>query len=545
MPALVRKILAARGVGSSEQIDRHFASPESGILDPFLLPDMEAAVSRLTAALAARETVLIFGDYDVDGMTSVAWLARFLRSRGGEVAVRVPHRISDGYGLSSRVIDRAAEAGARVVVAVDCGTTAFEACDMAAGRGVDLIIADHHQPDHELPRPLALVNPWRRDSIYPSPDLAAVGVVTKLGQALSARLALDGADARDLLDLTAVGTVADSVSLTGENRALVRLGLESIRRGPRPAIAAILETAGIEASRVGAGEIAFQIAPRLNAAGRLASPETALDLLLCDDPQRCRARAAELEKLNLERRALLDRVVRDAEERVLNESGSGASLIALASAEWHPGVLGIAASRLVERFGVPTILMSVDGGIVRGSGRTAGEIDLLEWLRPSADGLRSFGGHRAAIGLSMKEEVLSEFIRRLNERADRLPPPVGKGLTIDARAELSEIDEDLLRWFDRLEPFGAGNEEPLLAVKGRLAGYPRVLKQKHLKFDITDGVARRECIAFQMGERARSIEAYDGEIHVAVRVTRNSFRGEDRLQLQVKDLSIDDPFRIA
>lgn len=547
MPPLFRRILAVRGLAGRDEVGRHMGPPEAEIHDPFLLRDMDAAVDRISTAIAGREKILIFGDYDVDGMTSVAWLSRYLRSLGADPMVRVPHRIADGYGITAAGVDRAAASGVKLLITVDCGTSAFAACERAAHHGIDLIVADHHQPDPDLPPAFALVNPWRRDSAYPSPDLCAVGVVTKLGQALALRLGSAGGNPSELFDLTAIGTVADSVSLTGENRAFVRLGLDSIRRRPRPAIAALLETAGLESARFGAGEIAYQIAPRLNAAGRLGDPQTALDLLLSDDLSHCRRRAIELEQLNLERRRLLDRVVRDAEERVIREGGSAdaAPMIALASPDWHPGVLGIAASRLVERFGVPAILMGIEGGIVRGSGRTCGEIDLLEWMRPCSGGLRSFGGHRAAIGMTLQEEDLRDFLGRLTEHARRLPPAPDSGsrtLTIDARAELSEITRDLLEWLDRLEPFGIGNEEPVVAVKGRLAGYPRVLKQKHLRFDITDGTTRRECIAFQMGERAGAIESFDGEIHVAARVTRNLFRGEERLQLQVRDLAIDDPF---
>ncbi len=549
LPRLIRRLLVNRGIDGAARM-RRWLSPDVGDLhDPFLLPDLDRAASRIDRALRDGERILVFGDYDVDGITSAALLKRHLERIGGEVRVRIPARLTEGYGLSSVAIEEAAAWGAHLLITADCGTTALDEIAAARSRGIDVIVADHHVPGPELPEASAIVNPRREESQYPFPELAAVGVTAKILEGLSRiRLSADpeSPSPNDLYDLVALGTIADAVSIAGENRIIVRHGLRIMRSKPKPAIVALAVAAGVNVARIGSADIAFQVVPRLNAAGRLGDSSTALDLLLSDDPERCGFLAAALETHNVRRRALLERVVQDvAATKGIAEAAARGEPIVLESSEWHPGVVGIAASRVAEAFGVPAILLAEEGGIARGSGRAAGEVDLLGLLRASASSLTTFGGHRAAVGLTLDVDRFPRFRDDLLSAARK--NPVGMkvetdGIRIDAVARLSEIDLKLLDWLDRFEPFGPGNSEPVLAVQGRIVGEVRVLKERHLRFDIASQGVRRECIAFGRADRARDIEAACGEVHLAVVPSRNVYQGEERLQLQVKDIALVDPF---
>jgi single-stranded-DNA-specific exonuclease len=550
MPRLVARLLRSRCPAGPEAVRRFLEPSLDGLSDPFLLPGLRAAAERLDHAIKARERIYVFGDYDVDGMTSAALLARFLGGLGGQVRVRIPDRLTEGYGPTTLIIDEARACDAGVVVMVDCGTTAVDVIDYANGHGIDVIVADHHLPEPELPSAFALINPWREDSTYPFRDLAAVGVTTKLAEGISKLRSEQGRAAHEpypLLDLTAIGSIADGMSLTDENRILVRAGLTLIRERPRPALRALIDSAGLDGPRISSMDVAFQIVPRLNAAGRMGDAGTALEMLMSEDVERCRFLAAVLDRHNLERRRLLDLVVGEATTMARPAVEQGEPIV-LASANWHPGVLGIAASRLAERFALPAILLSVEEGIARGSGRTFGEIDLLDLVRSQAGELRTFGGHRAAVGLSVAVDRLESVRQGIVGRARQALSTLAgeeRGLHVDARGALADVTPELMAWMDRLGPFGAGNPEPLLAFHGRVAGGVRVLKARHLRFDFTDGRTRHECIGFDLADRARDLGNAREEIHVAARVTWNTYRGESRLQLQLRDLSVDDPFRIG
>jgi single-stranded-DNA-specific exonuclease len=327
----------------------------------------------------------------------------------------------------------------------------------------------------------------------------------------------------------------------------VRQGLRNLRAGARPAFAALASVAGIDVRRIGSTDVAFAIVPRLNAAGRLGDGKTALGLLLCDDIERCHGLAALLETHNVRRRDLLARVVDGAIAAV--DAGGFAGRgepIVLASQDWHPGVVGIAASRIAEAYGVPAILLASDGRIARGSGRAADGVDLLEMLRDASARLQAFGGHRSAVGLTIEVGEIPSFREEILRAARKNPPPTRvdrETLEVDARAEPGEIDMRLLDWLDRFEPFGRGNPEPVLAVRGRMAGEVRVLKERHLRFDLAGpGGGRLECIGFGLGDAASRLSASAGEVHAAGVVTRNSFRGEERVQFQVRDIAFVDPF---
>jgi single-stranded-DNA-specific exonuclease len=530
-------------------IERYLDPSLDELSDPALLPDLAVAATRLDHALTAREPVFLFGDYDVDGMTSIALLRRYLSRLGGRLRTRIPDRLTEGYGLSEMVVGEAHAWGARLLVTADCGTTAHAPIARARELGLDVIVADHHQPEGSLPPATAIVNPWREESRVAFPDLAAVGVATRIIEGLW-RLRTDRGQETpspfDLLDLTAIGTIADSVRLEGDNRVLVHHGLRILRENPRPAMRALMRICGIARDHVGSGDIAFRIAPRLNAAGRLGDAPTALELLLSEDGERCEELAAILDRHNRERQILLERVVLEA-TRQAEADGAPArgEPIVLASGDWHLGVLGIGAARLAERFGVPAILLAQEGTTLRGSGRTAGDCDLLGLLRACSGLLASFGGHRAAVGLRLDAADFVRLRARLGEEARGLGVPLGpkeRIQWIDAHAEMDEVDLPLVDWIDRLGPFGQGNQEPVFALRGRVEGPVRILKERHLRFDLTAPGVRRECIGFGMAEQAGTLSDREAEVHVAATPTRNVYRGEARIQLQLRDIAREDPF---
>ncbi|MBM3288299.1 MAG: single-stranded-DNA-specific exonuclease RecJ [Candidatus Eisenbacteria bacterium] len=549
VPRLVRRLLRARGLASDEQVRAFLAPALEDLSDSALLPDVAPAIERLRKALDRRETIFVFGDYDVDGLTATALMCRYLERLGANVRARVPERLGEGYGLSPKIVEEAESLGARLLIAADSGTNAREAVAKANALGIDVIVADHHQIEGDLPRADAVVNPWREDSSYPFPDLAAVGIVARLLDALWRSGAGSGQgwpSPREYLDLVALGTIADNVRLEGDNRILAHAGLSLLRRAPRPAMRALMKVAGVVPERLGSSDVGYRLAPRLNAAGRVGEASVALSLLLCDDEERCQALAMALDCHNQERRRLLDRVEREATEMAEADPRrlSGAPLL-LQSDRWHPGVLGIAAARMADRFGVPAILLASDGATLRGSGRTAGRWDLLDLVRLCADDLLTFGGHRAAVGLSLAPDAFERFRERFLDAAMARGISSSEGervQEIDARADLEEVDLDFLDWLERLEPFGAGNNEPVLALKGTVSGGVRVLKDEHLKFDLTDGRTRRECIGFGWAGQARWLEGQRGDVHVAASASRNVYRGEERIQLQVRGLSGENPF---
>ncbi|MBD3163048.1 MAG: single-stranded-DNA-specific exonuclease RecJ [Candidatus Eisenbacteria bacterium] len=546
IPRVVRLLLDQRGLCGPDPTGAPAVPSLEDRADPFELPDLRVAAERIARALRDAEPIYVFGDYDVDGITSAALLTRGLERMGGRVRTRVPNRLTDRYGLSRTAVEEAAAWGGSLIIAADSGTSALEEIALASRLGLDVIVADHHQPGPELPPAQALVNPWRSDSRYPFPDLSAAGVVTRLLEGLVRLGGTAGYDPREDLDLSALGTVADSVPLQGENRILVHHGLQRIRANPRPGLRALIDATRIDPSWITATDLAYQIVPRLNAAGRLGDSETALALLLSDALPECRRLAAVLQRHNEERKELLEQVVRQATAGAEADPAvaSGMPLV-LQGEGWHPGVLGIAAARLAERFSVPTILLTVEDGVSRGSGRTARGCDLLALVEDAAGSLRTYGGHRAAIGLTMESGRFDQFRERVLETARRTPGVVGGGeriLEVDLRATLAELDFPLLDWLDRLEPFGVGNEEPVFAVRGRVAGPIRILKERHLRFDLIDKGEQRECIAFNFADRAGELRVPERTVHVAASVTRNRYRGRERLQLTVRELAIEDPF---
>ncbi len=492
LPLPVARVLLRRGYGDPETAHRYLRPSLEHLHDPFLLRDMDEAVRRLLEAIRLGQKVLLYGDYDVDGVTSVVILKKAVELAGGQASFHIPHRVREGYGMRTGVIEKAAHEGVRLVVSLDTGIRAAEVVRRARELGIDVIVTDHHPPDAELPAALAVLNPQRADCSYPDKGLCGAGVAFKLVEALFRSLDWPGARQqrmlRSFLKLVAIATVADVVPLTGENRVLVKLGLEGLRSVRNPGLRALLDLSGLSEGVIpSAPQVAFRVAPRLNAAGRMADGSDAVELLTTDDPLRARELAERFHQLNQVRQQAEAEIV----ENILEECSrvpvtAQQKALVFAGEGWHRGVVGIAASRLVERFHRPVLVLSLDRetGLAHGSGRSIPSFHLLEALESLSGLLIRFGGHRQAVGLTLPVERIPELQTRLNEHAsERLNDgdlvPV---LEIDALLRLSELDESVPNGVLSMAPFGFGNPSPVFALLGaEVGGPPVVLKDKHLR----------------------------------------------------------------
>lgn len=506
-PAAAR-VLLHRGYGDAEAA-RRFLRPSLGDLhDPRLLLGLEPALQRLRRAIAAREKILLYGDYDVDGTTAVVILKTALELAGGQAGFHIPHRLKEGYGMQTDVVERAAFDGVTLLVSVDTGIRAGEVVRRARQLGIDVIVTDHHPPEAELPPALAVLNPKQPGCPYPEKNLCGAGVAFKLAQALMSSLDWSREKLermlRSFLKLVAIGTVADVVPLTGENRVLVKHGLAELRAVRNPGLRALLEVAGFAPGDVPtAGQVAFRIAPRLNAAGRMAEADRVIRLLVTADEAEARRLAAELHALNAERQQTESEIVRVILEAclLLPVTDRQAALV-FAGRDWHRGVVGIVATRLVERFHRPVFVLSEDPetGLAQGSGRSIPSFDLLAALEAMADLFTRFGGHRQAAGVSLPLKRVEEFRQRLNAyAAARLgPEDFRPRLEFDAEVDLAELTDEFVTDIFAMAPFGFGNPAPLFAVPGvEVSSPPAVLKERHLRVNL------------RQGERALAVKAFD------------------------------------
>ncbi len=527
VPRLLAELLLRRGLSEGEEARLFLDSSLSSFCDPFLFEDMEAAVERLMQALSSREPVGVFADYDVDGVSAAALLIAFLRSLGAETHIYIPHRLREGYGLNLRGLQYLREKGCRLVVAVDCGTASLEEVEEAGGLGLSVIVADHHEPGDELPPALALLNPMKPESRYPDRGLTGVGVTLKLAAALRSRLRERGwpvelPNLREMLDLVALGTVADVALLRGENRTLVSHGLRELAKGRRVGVAALKEVSGLGEGDVTAGQVGFILAPRLNAAGRLGEAGLAAELLLTGDRTRARALAERLEALNRERQALQEGVLTDVRERLKSpEQPEGARAIVLASPSWHPGVLGIVAARVAEQYFRPTALIAIEGERGKGSARSIPTFDLYRGLIQCSRELLSFGGHRHAAGITIETSKVEAFRERLDEAVGEQlgPEDFRPRLILDGRASLPELTLELVQELSRLSPHGRGNPRPVLLIEGaEVMGEPRLLGREgqHLRVRLRQRGKVLEAIGFQVEEGARRQLLDGGLLDLAV-----------------------------
>ena len=542
VPELLARLLTGRGVTDPAAAGRFLEASLAECHDPLLLHGMAAAVERLVTARQRGETVCVYGDYDVDGITATALLVGFFRSAGIATFYHIPNRLEHGYGLAAAGIRAAADAGARVIVSVDCGVTAVTEAELCRELGIDLIITDHHTPGETLPAACAVINPSLKECRFPFKLLAGVGVAFNLLIALRSRLRSAGCFAggdppnlREYLDLVALGTVADVVPLTDENRLFVRYGLRELSGTRRPGIAALKSVAGITGD-VTCYDLGFRLAPRLNACGRLEDATRGVELLLSRDPAEAAAIAEELDASNRERQLIEGDILREA-IGMLEADEKARKGIVLASPAWHPGVIGIVASRLVERYHRPTVLVALSDGNGRGSGRSIPAFHLYEALAACSATLLKFGGHKYAAGLSVAEEDLLAFVAEFEAHAaalltdDDLLPEI----LIDAELTPADITAALPGVVARLEPYGAGNPAPLFLLAGAPVLDRRVLKEKHLRLRLGLPGGAVDAIAFNRGDFVPA-----GVVDVVFSPEINVWNGRESLQLKVRDLKNSD-----
>jgi single-stranded-DNA-specific exonuclease len=483
------RVLCARGYGDPVQA-RRFLEPELKHLhDPWALRDMPAAVDRLLRAIEQKEPVLLYGDYDADGTSAIVILMKGLELAGGKPSFHVPHRLRDGYGMRSEVVEHAAASGVKLIVSVDTGIRANDVVRHAAALGIDTIVTDHHLPEAELPPALAVLNPNRADCTYPEKNLCGAGVAFKLIDALTSKLGWETGRRERLLDsllkLVAIATVADVVPLTGENRVIVKRGLEGLRNVRNPGLRALLDVSGFAAGgSPGARQVAFQVAPRINAAGRMASANDVVEMFLTRDPARARELAAKLHALNQDRQQTEAEIARFIFEQCASVPVTdGDAALVFAAEGWHRGVVGIVASRVVERFHRPVFVLGIENGIAQGSGRSIPAFHLLQALETMPDLFTKFGGHRQAAGLSMAAGLVESFRERLRLYASQrlTPADFERELAIDAEIDLAELTDAAAVDILRLAPFGFGNPAPLFAARDvEVAAPPEIRNDRHL-----------------------------------------------------------------
>lgn len=540
IPPEFARLLLGRGIESESDI-RTFLSPSLDDLhDPFLMPDMDAAVHRIEHAVSSGERILLHGDYDADGMSAAALLTHAFRRLGGIVETFVPHRTRDGYDLSEAGLERAGRIGASLIVTADCGVTALEAVARAGRQGRDVIVTDHHRPGRRLPSAVAVVNPMRADSRYPFPALAGVGVAFKLTQALFDRAGISASEANQHLDLVALGTVADQMPLQGENRILVRAGLRALAVSRKPGIRALLTRVGApEGDSVGTDHISFRLGPRLNSVGRMGSADSGVKLLMTSDPREAERLAGYLERRNAERRQADQRVYAEVEAQIASRFDPARdSAVVVWGDDWHPGVIGIVASRIVDATHRPTVVVSFDGDIGRGSGRSIGDFSLHSALEQLSEHLERFGGHRMAAGLSIRRDRIEQFAEGLQEIASReLGDGAGQeGVQVDVELSIGAADRSLLTWLNRASPFGAGNPAPVFLVRAVELRETRSVGPEgvHLRCMLVDGEDSLEAIGFGLGARRPEVAAGD-QFDVLFHFEENRWNGRTRLQARMLD----------
>ncbi len=542
---LVARLLIGRG-HSIESARQFLAARLADLPDPFLLPDMDKAVARLQAAIVNGEKIAIHGDYDVDGITGTVLLFAGLGALGGrELEYHIPLRLRDGYGLSAEALQAAAGRGVRVVVSVDCGVSAHAEALLARNLGIDLIITDHHQPPPTLPEALAVINPQREESHFPFPNLAGVGVAFFLLAALRKSLRQEGwfadrvePDLRQHLDLVALGTIADLVPLQDINRTLTRHGLSLLESGQRTGVRALKQVAGVKT--VNCGAVGFQLAPRLNAAGRMEDAGLGVALLLEEDMVRALQAARYLDQCNRERQELEKLTLREAETAVAGLSADHTHAIILGGEGWHPGVIGIVASRLVERYYRPTVLIALAGDSGKGSARSIRGYHLYQGLQSCAKHLTSFGGHEMAAGMALDKAQLAGFAAAMeaHARAELSAEDLVPTLRHDGVLLLEDLDFETLRQLEGLAPFGMGNPEPMLVVEAARAMRVQVVGGSHLRFTACQGAFSLPAIAFGMLERR---DEFRGEVDLLVTPQINRYQGRESIQLRIRDVKRHEP----
>jgi len=545
VPNQIARLLAIRGINSFENAKNFFRASLSELHDPFLMRDMEEAACRLCQAVRNGDKVLVYGDYDVDGTTATACIYTFLRDFGVDVDYYIPHRFKEGYGINKEGIDYASSINAGLVVSVDCGITAIEEAGMAKERGIDLIICDHHTAGEEIPDAVAVLDPKRPDCSYPYDGLSGAGVAFKLIQACLAKLGLKQSLGFKFLDLVAISIASDIVPIIDENRVLMKEGLQMVNANPRVGFKALLEVIKVPPGNVSTSTIVFSIGPRINAAGRMGDATAAVELMITDDINNARARAHELESINIKRRDTDTKTMEEAVAKVDKEFNlDETSSVVLHNSDWHLGVIGIVASRLVDLYYRPAILLSTVDGLVKGSARSIKGFNIYDALKECENLLIQFGGHEFAAGLTMEEKNLPEFRRRMNEIAsDYLSENDFKPeLIIDGKINLETIDMRFWKLLSQFEPFGPGNLRPIFVSKDVcIEGVPTIVGNGHLKMKVSQNSSGVfDAIGFNMHDFLPVIRNCDqNKIDIAYVLEENFWNGRRSIQMRLKDIHVE------
>ncbi len=535
-PALLRQVLFNRGLATSEESQRFLAALAPSVSDPLLMKGMAAAVERIERAIKQNEPIVVYGDYDADGVTATALLVQCLKALGGQASAYIPDRFEEGYGLNVNALRQLREQGAAIVISVDCGIRSLVEAEEARKLNLNLIITDHHTPGPELPDAFALINAKQPGDEYPEKQLAGVGTAFKLASALGQRLNGHAWRSESALDLVALGTVADLVPLTGENRWLVRQGLAQIRQPQRQGLLSLIGASGMKPQRVTAGDIGFMLGPRLNAAGRMETAVAAYELLTTQDLFVAGKLAQDLDNRNRERQLLTRQMSESAEVLAISEDPDALLLVAL-HPEYSPGVVGLVASRLTERFYRPAIVGQIGPEFTRASCRSISEFHITRALEQCADLFQNFGGHAAAAGFTVRNERVPELLQRLRAIAQEQLGGLDLRPTLMADAELplGDLKADLIGHLELLEPTGYGNPQVNLVSRGlKVRDVRSVGKEaRHLKLTVTDGRITYDAIAFGHGDWMQEMPAM---VDLLYRFEVNEFNGQSRLQLNVRDL---------
>lgn len=541
----IARLLAIRGINSFEAARHFFRSNIDALHDPYLMQDMQLGATRLAAAIRNQEKVLVYGDYDVDGTTSTSIMYIFLRQFGLEVDYYIPHRFKDGYGISQDGIEQAIKQNASLVVSVDCGITAIEEAIFAKKNNIDLIICDHHTTGDQIPDAVAVLDPKRPDCNYPFDGLSGAGVAFKLVQATLMELGLPAENAYQFLDLVAISIASDIVPLVGENRVLMREGLNLINSDTRFGIKALMDLIRMKAGKVSTSQIVFSIGPRINAAGRMGDASTAVELLISDTEEKANEKAKQLESINIRRRKEDSTTMENALlqiDKTINLEKDNA--LVLHSPNWHLGVIGIVASRIVDLYCRPTILLSTVDGQIKGSARSIRGFNIYNALKKCEDLLVQFGGHEYAAGLTLEEEMLEPFKERFQQVASHklCEEDFEPELIIDSDIDLSLVDLRFWKLLTQFEPFGPNNLRPIFVSRGlKVVGTPTIVGKGHLKMKVAqNGSEVFEAIGFNMHEHLPSVRnCVNGNLNMAYVLEENTWQNRTSLQIRIKDIKVE------
>ena len=531
---ILAKILVNKNLTKKEDIELFMNPTRKDFHDPFLMPDMEITVDRILKAIDNKEKIIIYGDYDADGITSITVLKSFLEERGLEVSSYIPNRLDEGYGLNKEAIKKIYDEGYRLVITVDCGISGIDEIEYANSLGIETLITDHHEPAEMLPNALAVVDAKRKDNKYPFNQLAGVGVVFKLIQAISIKLNLEEKEYLKYLDIVCIGTISDIVPLVDENRVIAKLGLKLIAQTKNIGLKALLEVIGFK--EIDSTAVSFGVAPRINACGRMGNEQVALDLFLSKDYEEAKKLALKLNEYNIERQTIEKRIFDEATEKIEKDERDNTCII-VGSEGWHHGIIGIVASKVTEMYFKPSILICFEGNEGKGSGRSIPGFDLHEALMKCGDNLEKFGGHSMAVGVTVKKENFDKFKQELEEYSknhdvDKIVPVVN----VDSELSLKNVDIDSVKSLKLLEPFGEANKMPLFLFKNLKINSIRALSDgKHLKLTLKDDNYMINAIGFNMGELSEKY-LLDDRVDVVGNLDINSFNGNESIQIVLKDM---------